>query len=61
MTNYPGALAEAALAHTIKDKTEAAYQRGDMFKKRRKLMDAWLAYCTKGEKGADVVPIMKKA
>ena len=48
MTNYPGALAEAALAHTIKDKTEAAYQRGDMFEKRRKLMDAWLDYCTKG-------------
>lgn len=36
-TNYPGELAEMALAHTISDKVEAAYRRGDMFEKRRRM------------------------
>ena len=40
-TNYPRELAEAALAHALKDKTEAAYQRGDLLEKRRRLMRAW--------------------
>ena len=40
-TNFPREAAEAALAHTIGDKVEAAYRRGDLFEKRRKLMDAW--------------------
>ena len=44
-TNYPRELAEAALAHVLKDKTEAAYRRGDLFEKRRKLMRAWASYC----------------
>jgi hypothetical protein len=35
-----------ALAHAVEDKTEAAYRRGDLFEKRRKLMDAWASYCT---------------
>ena len=61
MTNYPREVAEAALAHTLKDKTEAAYQRGDMFEKRRRLMDAWSTYCTKGKKAGDVVPLKKRA
>jgi integrase len=39
-------VAEMALAHAISDKTEAAYRRGDLFKKRRRLMDDWAAYCT---------------
>ena len=39
-TNYPRELAEAALAHVLKDKTEAAYQRGDLLEKRRRLMEA---------------------
>jgi hypothetical protein len=38
---------DMALAHAIGDKTEAAYRRGDLFQKRRKLMDAWAAYCTR--------------
>jgi integrase len=52
-TNYPGELAEAALAHVLKDKTEAAYQRGDLLDKRRHLMDAWTHYCASpaAEKG----------
>src|SRR3546814_2407040 len=38
-TNHPGEIAEAALAHRVKDKTEAAYRRGNLLDKRRKLMD----------------------
>jgi integrase len=44
-TSFPNELSEAALAHVIRDKTEAAYARGDLFDKRRKLMDSWAAYC----------------
>lgn len=46
-TNHPGEIAEAALAHRVKDKTEAAYRRGNLLEKRRKLMDEWGAYCVK--------------
>jgi integrase len=44
-THFPREVAEMALAHTVSDKVEAAYRRGDMFDKRRKLMDAWATYC----------------
>jgi integrase len=44
-TNFPNEVCEAALAHVIENKAEAAYRRGDLFEKRRKLMDAWAAYC----------------
>ncbi len=44
-TAFPRDVAEMALAHTVKDKVEAAYRRGDLFEKRRKLMDAWAEYC----------------
>jgi integrase len=44
-TNHPREIAEAALAHTLNDKTEAAYQRGDLFDKRIILMNEWAAYC----------------
>ena len=44
-TNFSNEVCEAALAHVIKDKAEAAYRRGDLFDKRRKLMEAWAAYC----------------
>jgi integrase len=40
-TKFPRELAERALAHTVADKTEAAYARGDMFERRRALMEAW--------------------
>jgi integrase len=43
--NYPRELAEAALAHVLKNKTEAAYQRGDLLEKRRQLMTDWAAFC----------------
>jgi integrase len=45
-TNYANEVCEAALAHVIQNKAEAAYRRGDLFEKRRKPMDAWDAYCT---------------
>ena len=44
-TNYPSEMAEMALAHTISDKVEAAYRRGDLFEKRRKMMADWAAFC----------------
>ena len=44
-TNFPNEVCEAALAHVIENKSEAAYRRGDLFDKRRKLMEAWAAYC----------------
>lgn len=43
-TNFARDLAEQALAHTIKDKAEAAYRRSDALEKRRRLMDAWEKY-----------------
>lgn len=43
-THFPNEVIEMALAHTIKDKTEAAYRRGDLLAKRRELMEAWAAY-----------------
>jgi integrase len=46
-TSFPRELVEAALAHVLDDKTEAAYQRGDMLEKRRRLMDAWAEFCGK--------------
>lgn len=45
-TNYPSEMAEMALAHTINDKVEAAYRRGDLFEKRRKMMADWAAFCS---------------
>jgi integrase len=44
-TNFPREVVEAALAHVVSDKTEAAYQRGDLFEKRRRLMAEWARYC----------------
>jgi len=44
-TNFPNEVIEMALAHVIEDKTEAAYRRGDLFEKRKKLMNAWVKYC----------------
>jgi hypothetical protein len=43
-TEFPREIAEAALAHAIGDKTEAAYRRGDALAKRCKLMDAWAVF-----------------
>ena len=55
-TNFPNEVVEMALAHVIANKVEAAYRRGDLFEKRRRLMEAWAEYCERGEPAADVVP-----
>ena len=44
-TSYPTEMCEMALAHAVGDKVEAAYRRGDMMEKRRRLMADWAAYC----------------
>jgi integrase len=44
-TPFPHEVCEMALAHTIKNKAEAAYRRGDLFEKRHQLMAAWASYC----------------
>lgn len=46
-TPYPNMVTEAALAHVVGDKIEAAYRRGDLFDKRARLMRDWAAYCGK--------------
>ena len=45
-TNYPSEVAEMALAHTVSDKVERAYRRGDLFQKRRQLAEAWAKFCS---------------
>ena len=57
-TNFPREVAEAALAHTLRDKVEAAYRRGDLFEKRRRLMEEWATFCGRpGVADAEVVPL----
>ena len=57
-TNFPSDVAKMALAHAIGDPVEEAYRRGDMFAKRRQLMDAWSEFCSMpSSDGANVVPI----
>lgn len=58
-TNFPSAVCEAALAHVIKDKAEAAYHRTDLFERRRDLMATWAAYAM--AQSAHVVLIRKQA
>ncbi len=50
-TAYPHEMKEMALAHTIENKAEKAYRRGDLFEKRRSLMADWMAWCTKNSDG----------
>jgi len=44
-TAHPSYVAEAALAHAVGDKVEAAYRRGEPIEKRRVLMNDWAVYC----------------
>ena len=57
-TDYSSEVVEMALAHTISDKTEAAYRRGDLFDKRRKLMSAWASFCMSSS--AEVIPLRSR-
>jgi integrase len=55
-THFPTEVAEMALAHTVSDKVEAAYRRGDLVQKRRELMEAWARYC-ETRPGGNIIPL----
>jgi integrase len=57
-TDFQAEVKEAALAHTIPNAVEAAYRRGDLFDKRRKLMEAWAGFCGRSSSATGkVVPM----
>lgn len=59
-TSFANEVAEMALAHVVGNKVEAAYRRGDLFEKRRRLMADWATYCaTPLAAGGKVTPIRK--
>jgi integrase len=60
-TNHPNIVSEAALAHTIPDKVEKAYRRGELLEKRKRLMRDWSAYCTRPPitERSNVAPLRK--
>jgi integrase len=58
-TNFPHQVVEMALAHTIENKAEAAYRRGDLLAKRHALMTAWASYCFTDRPNKVVVPLAK--
>lgn len=61
-TGFPHEVCEMALAHVIGNKAEAAYRRGDLFDKRRKLMEAWATYAASPvAAGGNVAPLRAKA
>lgn len=57
VSSFPRDVAEMALAHVIENKVEAAYRRGDLFDKRRQMMQAWADYLENLEGSAKVVPL----
>jgi len=59
-TAFPREIAEAALAHVLSNKAEAAYQRGDLLERRRTLMDAWARFAAtapRAKQASNVTPI----
>jgi integrase len=60
-TAYPHEMAEIALAHVVADKTEAAYRRGDMMDRRRRMMDDWAEFCAKPAATGDNVRVLRGA
>jgi len=68
-TNYPREICEVALAHTVGDETERAYQRGDLLNKRRRLMEQWSSFCQRSKaqsksarsKSGNVLPLRRVA
>lgn len=60
-TAHPREVIEHALAHQLKDKAEAAYQRGDLLQKRRALMADWGSYCERPATDGAVVPLRATA
>jgi integrase len=60
-TAFPREVAEMALGHAVGSQVEAAYRRGDLREKRRKLMEAWAAYCAAPAKSGKVVHLKRGA
>jgi integrase len=60
-TAYPREVIEHALAHQLRDKAEAAYQRGDLLAKRTRLMADWAKFCAKVAKSDENVVAMKQS
>ena len=56
-TNHPHEVVEAALAHVAQNRVEAAYARSDLFERRRRLMEDWVAYLDQ-ERG-QVIPLRR--
>ncbi len=59
-TNYPREVAEMALAHAIGNAVEAAYRRGDLFEKRRLMMDDWAKFLARPEIKGDVIQLQTR-
>ncbi len=59
-TNYPREVCEMVLAHTIGNEAEAAYRRGDLFEKRRRLMADWAKHCDNVKSAGKVIPMARK-
>ena len=59
VSSFPRDVAEIALAHVIENKVEAAYRRGDLFTKWRKMMQEWADYVNNRQ--AEVIPLNKHA
>ena len=57
VSSFPRDVAEMALAHIIENKVEAAYRRGDLFTKRRMMMQEWADYLDKLKVGIEIIPI----
>lgn len=60
-TNHPNIVSESALAHAVSDKTEAAYRRGELLEKRRRLMRDWAAHCSRPPVDASNVTPLRRA
>ena len=56
----PVVQAKLDMNYVVDNKAEAAYRRGDLFEKRRKLMEAWAGYCA-GPRGANVIAMKREA
>jgi integrase len=61
-TSFPAEVAEMALAHTVSDKTVAAYNRSDLFDRRRRLMAQWASFCIvpAQQRQGNVAPIRQR-
>ncbi len=56
-TDHPREVAEAALAHQVRNQIEAAYRRSDLFERRRRLMNDWAAYLASERRDAEAGPV----